>query len=191
MSFRACSALLFLLTACATTAPQQHPPKQHKQVAIPWAPLVAPEPVVLPAPVGLTPPIPVMVDPRAQAHPEPEAHPSPESSGSNRGPTVPLSFERRRPECEPVLVPHRGGDEPHNQCADSFPPNRYPGKDVLVNGKRFDALQVGVRVLWEIKTDQFDTYSRFLRNQVITIRWRSCGASETSRRLVDMASLLG
>lgn len=38
--------------------------------------------------------------------------------------------------------------------------------DVLVDGKRFDALQVGARVLWEIKTDQFDTYSLFLRNQV-------------------------
>lgn len=39
--------------------------------------------------------------------------------------------------------------------------------DVLVGGKHFDALQVGVRVLWEIKTDQFDTYSGFLRDQVI------------------------
>jgi hypothetical protein len=30
--------------------------------------------------------------------------------------------------------------------------------DVLVAGMSFDALQVGVRVLWEIKTHQFDTY---------------------------------
>jgi hypothetical protein len=36
-----------------------------------------------------------------------------------------------------------------------------------VDGKRFDALQVGVRVLWEIKTDQFDTYSDFLQGQVV------------------------
>ncbi len=28
-------------------------------------------------------------------------------------------------------------------------------------------LQVGVRVLWEIKTDQFDTYSDFLQLQVV------------------------
>ena len=27
--------------------------------------------------------------------------------------------------------------------------------DVFVGGERFDALQVGVRVLWEIKTHQF------------------------------------
>ncbi len=39
--------------------------------------------------------------------------------------------------------------------------------DVLVDGKRFDALQVDVRVLWEIKTHQFDTYSDFLQGQVI------------------------
>ncbi|WP_323379073.1 DUF6310 domain-containing protein [Pyxidicoccus xibeiensis] len=75
--------------------------------------------------------------------------------------------ERRRSECEPIPVPHAGEDAPHNECADKFPPNRYPGMDVLVGGKRFDALQVGVRMLWEIKTHQFDTYSRFLQNQVI------------------------
>jgi len=35
--------------------------------------------------------------------------------------------------------------------------------DVLVNGVRFDALQVGVRVLWEIKTHRFDKYNAFVR----------------------------
>jgi hypothetical protein len=64
-------------------------------------------------------------------------------------------------------VPHAGKDDPHNECADKFPPNRYPGMDVLVGGKRFDALQVGVRVLWEIKTHQFDTYTDFLQEQVV------------------------
>ncbi len=94
--------------------------------------------------------------------------PKPEPSGQDGfppGPTEPLDRERR-PECRPVPVPHAGEDDPHNECADTFPPNRYPGMDVLVNGKQFDALQVGVRVLWEIKTHQFDTYSLFLRNQV-------------------------
>ena len=38
---------------------------------------------------------------------------------------------------------------------------------MLVGGKRFDALQVGVRVLWEIKTDQYDTFSGFHQQQVI------------------------
>ncbi|QAT82725.1 hypothetical protein EJ065_1121 [Corallococcus coralloides] len=39
--------------------------------------------------------------------------------------------------------------------------------DVLVGGVRFDALQVGVRVLWEIKTHRFDTYNDFIRRQEI------------------------
>lgn len=95
--------------------------------------------------------------------------PQPEPSGQDRRPPVPPKpLDRgRRPKCEPVPVPHRGGDDAHDRCADTFPPNRYPGMDVLVDGKRFDALQVGVRVLWEIKTDQFDTYSDFLQEQVV------------------------
>jgi hypothetical protein len=64
-------------------------------------------------------------------------------------------------------VPHLGGDDLHDECADKFPPNRYPGMDVRVDGKHFDALQVGVRKLWEIKTERFDTYALFVRNQVI------------------------
>jgi len=94
--------------------------------------------------------------------------PKPEPSGQDGFPPVPPDplDRERRPECRPVPVPHAGEDAPHNECADTFPPNRYPGMDVLVGGKRFDALQVGVRVLWEIKTHEFDTYSLFLRNQV-------------------------
>ncbi|RJS24260.1 hypothetical protein DRW03_10745 [Corallococcus sp. H22C18031201] len=78
--------------------------------------------------------------------------------------TEPLERESR-PECRPVPVPHAGEDAPHNECADAFPPNRYPGRDVLVGGERFDALQVGVRVLWEIKTHQFDTYNDYVRGR--------------------------
>ena len=171
MKLRTCTALLFLLSACATTEPQQDKPKQYDQLVAPWLePLVMPKPVapVLPAPVGLTPPVPVMVDPGGQMQQEPEADPAPERSrAKRRAPPAPVTTERRRPECEPVPVPHAGEDDPHNECADKFPPNRYPGNDVLVDGKRFDALQVGVRVLWEIKTDQFDTYNDFVREQAI------------------------
>jgi hypothetical protein len=78
-----------------------------------------------------------------------------------------VTAERRNPQCEPIPVPHAGEDPPHNECADKFPPNRYPGKDVLVGGKRFDALQVGVRVLWEIKTHRFDTYNAFIQRMTI------------------------
>jgi hypothetical protein len=172
MSFRIGSALLFLLSACATAEPQQSKPKQYNQLVAPWvSPLVEPMPLVpvVPAPVGLAPPITVMVDPSGQMQQEPEANPTPESSRANRrDPPAPVTAERRRSECEPTPVPHAGGDGPHNECADKYPPNRYPGNDVRVGGKRFDALQAGARVLWEIKTDQFDTYNAFLRRQVIS-----------------------
>ena len=103
----------------------------------------------------------------AEAQRKPKLKPEP--AGQDWQPPVPPGPVDRtgRASCEPVPVPHAGGDDPHNECADGFPPNRYPGKDVLVGGVRFDALQVGVRVLWEIKTDQFDTYNAFLRGQVV------------------------
>jgi hypothetical protein len=103
-----------------------------------------------------------------RASQEPEANPTPERSRANRrDPPAPVTTERRRAECEPIPVPHAGEDPPHDECADKFPPNRYPGNDVRVDGKRFDALQVGVRVLWEIKTHRFDTYNAFIRGQTI------------------------
>ncbi|NTX56761.1 hypothetical protein HR086_36250 [Myxococcus sp. CA039A] len=111
--------------------------------------------------------------PETQTRPSHEqerlTHRKPEPAGQDwfpPAPTDPLDRERH-PECRPVPVPHAGEDAPHNECADTFPPNRYPGNDVLVGGKRFDALQVGARVLWEIKTHQFDTYSDFLRDRVV------------------------
>lgn len=93
----------------------------------------------------------------------------PEPAGQDWQPPVPPELVDRtgRASCEPVPVPHAGGDAPHNECADKFPPNRYPGMDVLVGGVRFDALQVGVRKLWEIKTHQFDLYNDFVRDQEI------------------------
>ncbi|MFB1481671.1 DUF6310 domain-containing protein [Corallococcus sp. RDP092CA] len=103
----------------------------------------------------------------AEAQRKPKLKPEP--AGQDWQPPVPpVPVDRAgRASCKPVPVPHAGGDDPHNECADRFPPNRYPGKDVLVGGMRFDALQVGMRVLWEIKTDQFDTYNAFLRGQVV------------------------
>jgi hypothetical protein len=108
--------------------------------------------------------------PQPQPAREPLAsrRPKPEGSPLGRDWLPPDSVEREeRHECRPVPVPHAGKDDAHNQCADTYPPNRYPGMDVLVNGIRFDALQVGVRVLWEIKTHRFDTYNDFLREQEI------------------------
>jgi hypothetical protein len=105
----------------------------------------------------------------APPKPSPEKRPKPEPKGPDFppvGPTEVTEQERRR-RCEPIPEPHAGEDDAHNQCADQFPPNRYPGMDVFVGGVSFDALQVGVRVLWEIKTHQFDTYADFIQRREI------------------------
>jgi hypothetical protein len=95
--------------------------------------------------------------------------PKQEPEGEGRPPPLtpePTDRERNR-RCEVIPKKHRGGDKAHNDCADRYPPNRYPGMDAVVDGKAFDALQAGVRVLWEIKTDEFGTYTEFLKKQVV------------------------
>jgi hypothetical protein len=104
----------------------------------------------------------------APPKPAPKKRPRPEPKGPDFPPVGPTEVtERDRHRCEPVPVPHEGKDDAHNRCADQFPPNRYPGMDVLVGGVSFDALQVGVRVLWEIKTHQFETYPDFIQDKEI------------------------
>ncbi|WP_075010394.1 DUF6310 domain-containing protein [Stigmatella aurantiaca] len=100
---------------------------------------------------------------------EPLANRAPKPKGAGAGDIFPPSpgTKPRRSACEPIPVRHAGEDVPHNECADKFPPNRYPGMDVVVGGERFDALQVGVRVLWEIKTHQFDTYNAYVQGREI------------------------
>jgi hypothetical protein len=111
---------------------------------------------------------PVPVTKPTPPKPAPEQKPKPEPTGLDLPPEPPDTAEReRRRRCEPIPVRHAGEDDPHNQCADQFPPNRYPGMDVLVDGVSFDALQVGVPVLWEIKTHRFDTYPDFIQKQEI------------------------
>jgi Family of unknown function (DUF6310) len=96
-----------------------------------------------------------------------DREPAPRGLGRDLLPPVTSDSADRRPECEPIPVPRASKDDPHNKCADTFPPNRYPGMDVRVKGIRFDALQAGVRVLWEIKTHQFDTYNGFIQDREI------------------------
>ncbi|MBN1206194.1 MAG: hypothetical protein JXB05_14850 [Myxococcaceae bacterium] len=100
---------------------------------------------------------------------EPLANQTPKPKGSPTGDIFPLPTDSPtdRLKCEPIPVPRASKDDPHNECADTFPPNRYPGMDVSVGGIRFDALQVGVRVLWEIKTHQFDKYNSFVQEMEI------------------------
>jgi hypothetical protein len=80
---------------------------------------------------------------------------------------IPPDDPDRRPQCVPQpICPHRGGDAHHDLCADREPPNRYPGCDVLLNDKLFDALN-GNGEMWEVKTDAWSKYSPFLRNVTV------------------------
>jgi hypothetical protein len=99
----------------------------------------------------------------------PEQKPKPDPKGPDFPPIKPSeTLEGDRNRCEPVPRPyHRGGNKLHDTCADRIPGNSFPGGDVLVNGKDFDALQLATRTLWEVKTDNFDTYPPDLRRIVL------------------------
>jgi hypothetical protein len=105
----------------------------------------------------------------APRKPSPKKRPKPEPKGPDFPPIGPVEVtERDRPRCEPDPVPyHLGGNKLHDKCADRIPNNTFPGGDVFVNGKNFDALQLATRTLWEVKTDNFDTYPPDLREIVL------------------------
>jgi hypothetical protein len=114
--------------------------------------------------------------PRPQQKPateEPLANgrPRPEGLGRDWFPPEPpessLGPRERRPECTPRRVPPKGGHPFHNACADNVPHNAFRGANALVNGKAFDALQPATRTLWEVKTDNFDTYTPELQRIVV------------------------
>jgi hypothetical protein len=105
----------------------------------------------------------------APQKPSPKKRPKPEPQGPDFPPVGPTdTSERDRSRCEPVPVKyHLGGNKLHDKCADRIPNNSFPGGDVFVNGKNFDALQLATRTLWEVKTDNFDTYTDDLREIVV------------------------
>jgi hypothetical protein len=94
---------------------------------------------------------------RPAKEPVTQKEPKPKGLGPDVLPPIPVD-PTERPECRPVPVPHAGGNDPHNDCADLIPQNSFPGWDVLVNGKQFDALVLVTRTLWDIKTDNFDKH---------------------------------
>ena len=105
----------------------------------------------------------------APQKPSPKKRPKPEPEGPDFPPVGPTDIsERERGRCEPVPAKrHLGGNKLHDKCADRTPNNSFPGRDVFVNGKNFDALQLATRTLWEVKTDNFDTYPPELRKIVL------------------------
>jgi hypothetical protein len=88
---------------------------------------------------------------------QPRATKAPAREPSLRKQPASVLVEEDDPRCKPIPLPrHRGGHDPHNECADKMPGNTFPGGDVYVNGKNFDALQLATRTLWEVKTDDFE-----------------------------------
>jgi hypothetical protein len=134
---------------------------------------------------------------RSASQPQPvqeplaKQEPKPKPGGQDRPPPPlpPLPQDRERPRrCEPVPVPHAGGHDPHNECADKMPGNSFPGWDVLVNGKKFDALQLTVRKLWDVKTDNFDMHSPRSQDFLARVKLPELQREKSSRKSVDMTS---
>jgi Family of unknown function (DUF6310) len=106
------------------------------------------------------------VTPKTQTQPSNEqesiANRKPKPEGSPVGPDwlPPVSSDpTERSECKPIPGPPRGGNDPHNECADKIRGNNFPGLNVFVNGKHFDALVLATRTLWEVKTNNLDNHS--------------------------------
>jgi hypothetical protein len=121
----------------------------------------------------------LMVELEAQprASKAPAREPSPQ-----RQPATALTKEDD-PRCKPIPLPrHFGGHDPHNECADKMPNNSFPGGDVYVNGKNFDALQLVTRTLWEVKTDDFDKHSPHSQKFFIKMK---LGELQRERRLAE------
>ncbi|HEX8821684.1 MAG TPA: DUF6310 domain-containing protein, partial [Archangium sp.] len=133
--------------------PQVRPP--------PSRPVPETRPVPEALPVAETKPV--------SQEPKKKRRPKPEPEEEDRPPPLPPepTDRKRDHKCEAIPVPHSGGDKAHDKCADWYPPNRWPGMDARVDGRDFDALQVGVRVLWEIKTETFDGYSDFIKEVTV------------------------
>lgn len=74
--------------------------------------------------------------------------------------------------CEAEKAKHRGGEEVHNQCADSIPGNAAAGGDWKVTtpegeAKNFDAWTPADNTVWEVKTNRVSEYPRFLREEQV------------------------
>jgi hypothetical protein len=80
---------------------------------------------------------------------------------------------------------HLGGNKLHDKCADRIPNNSFPGGDVFVNGKNFDALQLATRTLWEVKTHDLKTYNPYI------LRIEMEKQVEEVRRERDLAAACG
>lgn len=73
---------------------------------------------------------------------------------------------KKRKECTPQpICPALGEDTWHDYCTDTVIGNEFPGCDVSIMGRAFDA-KVG-NTLYEVKTDDWDIYADFLVSQTL------------------------
>ncbi|WP_254380293.1 DUF6310 domain-containing protein [Corallococcus exiguus] len=56
------------------------------------------------------------------------------------------------------------------EYADKIPGNSFPGFNVFINGKHYDALVLSRRTLWEVKTDDFEKHSPRSRNFFVSMK---------------------
>jgi len=71
--------------------------------------------------------------------------------------------------CEPIeTIYGRNKDAIHDQCADLATQHEMPGFDVCVAGVNFDAISGGHKVLWEVKTENYNNAKKdFIRISTI------------------------
>jgi hypothetical protein len=117
-----------------------------------------------PSPTVVTKPVAEPASPEPTEDPVPD----PRTSPPRKDPPIFIDDGTKRIRCVPYPVPHRGGNALHDRCADAVPLNGLAGADVMLDGKRFDAVQFGTRTLWEIKTDNFDSYPDQFQKFLVT-----------------------
>ena len=71
-------------------------------------------------------------------------------------------------DCVRKKVPHGGGHDLHDMCADTLPGNVVSGSDLYVappgeKGWKFDAYTPDDNTLWEVKTDRYERGSEWLK----------------------------
>src|SRR5262249_14491214 len=93
---------------------------------------------------------------RGQQQPPPAPVPPPQPAPQPAATTPPEDT------CKPVPVKPRGSapGNRHDNCADTWPPNRWLKFSAKVNGKEFDSLSKDADILWEFKTDNFSDYAK-------------------------------
>ena len=161
--------------------------KDDEVVTLPPSPVTVPRPVRLKPPgevetepVPVSPPVPVPLPPAPLPLPIPNPTQTPvpipvplsrpDADVKPKTKTKTKTKDKEDDPCKPRPVGyHLGNDEIHNMWADVYPPNRQEGTDWYLEGrnvpggKNYDAYSPS-GVLWEVKTENYKGYTKFLKN---------------------------